>query len=249
VSPPAVGAAYASAQAGAYAPACYDVRVTHHRREPVDYRFTNRAKMWLVDLDALPRLPRGLGWLCRFDSRDHLGERSATIRANLDRWLERAGAPVPARVLMLACPRLLGYVFNPLTVFYCYDLSGRLRHVVAEVRNTYGGLHCYLLTPDGAGRAGADKAFYVSPFHPATGRYDLRVPEPRERLAVAVTLRRPDAAVFTAAMTGRRSMSSSLWTALRVPLASRAVALSIRRHGITLYAKGLRPFPREEASQ
>ena len=230
-------------------PACYDVRITHHRRDPLDYRFSNTARTWLVDLDALPRLPRGLGRLCRFDPRDYLPDgvahaRPEAIRTNLDRWLAEHAVPRPARVLMLAGPRVLGYVFNPLSVFYCYTSGGKLEHLVAEVRNTYGGRHRYLLHPDPQRRAEVDKVFYVSPFHPVDGHYEIHLPEPGDRLAVTVTLHRPGAAAFSAVMTGDRRPSTSLWSALRTPLATRAVMFHIRRHGIRLYAKGLRPVPR-----
>ncbi|MBV9821586.1 MAG: DUF1365 domain-containing protein, partial [Actinobacteria bacterium] len=155
--------------AGVLTPARYDLRISHRRRDPVEYGFTRRGITWLVDLDALPRLPRGLGRLCRFSVADHRltdGPPAGSLRAEVEEFLAGHGVHRPSRVLMLGCPRVLGYVFNPLTVFYCYDSDGALRHAVAEVRNTYGGRHSYLLRPDEAGRAGTDKRFYVSPFYP-----------------------------------------------------------------------------------
>jgi hypothetical protein len=153
--------------------------------------------------------------------------------------------PRPHRVLMLANPRVLGYVFNPLTVFYCLDEQARLTHVIAEVRNTYGGRHDYVLEPDSDGHAETDKLFYVSPFYPVDGEYSMRLPMPADRLQVTVTMRRPGDRPFVAAMAGhRRGGSTSLWRALRSPLATRAVMFGIKRHGIRLYTKGLRPFAR-----
>jgi len=142
---------------------------------------------------------------------------------------------------MLANPRLLGYVFNPLTLFYCLDADGAVGRIVAEVRNTYGGRHCYLLRPTAAGRAGADKVFYVSPFYPVDGSYSMRLPLPGDQLRVSIRLDRPGDRPFIAVLTGTRRGRPPLWTALCTPLASRAVMLTIRRHGITLYLKGLRP--------
>jgi DUF1365 family protein len=239
-------------------PARYDVRISHRRRDPVSYGFTRRGSIWLVDLDAVPRLPRGLGWLCRFSPSDHRlggtdqlrdGPPAPSLRAELDRFLAGHGVPRPSVVLMLANPRVLGYVFNPLTVFYCYDRDGVLRHAVAEVRNTYGGRHSYLLAPDRAGRAGVDKQFYVSPFYPVDGRYEMRLPEPGAELSVTVILHREQEQPFSTVLAGRRmSDTSHLWTALRTPLATRAVMYGIRRHGIALYLKGLRPIPRPSDS-
>ncbi len=230
-------------------PARYDIGIRHQRHDPVEYGFARRGSTWLVDLDAVPRLPRGIGWLCRFSPSDHrLGEEqpAPSLRAELDRFLAGHGVLRPSRVRMLANPRVLGYVFNPLTVFYCYDRDGVLRHAVAEVRNTYGGRHSYLLHPDRAGRARVDKQFYVSPFYPVDGRYEMRLPEPGAELTVAVTLHREQERPFSAVVTGCRmgNRPVSLWAALRTPLATRAVMLGIRRHGIGLYLKGLRPQPR-----
>ena len=146
---------------------------------------------------------------------------------------------------MLGNPRVLGYVFNPLTVFYCLDAAGVVSQLVAEVRNTYGGRHRYLLRPDAEGTAHTDKAFYVSPFYPVDGTYQLRLPLPAERLLVQIRLQRPGERPFTAVLTGaRRSGAPRLWTALRKPQASRMVMLAIKRHGIALYLKGLRPVSR-----
>lgn len=228
-------------------PACYDVRITHRRRDPIEYKFAQRSTTWLIDLDAVPRLPRGLGWLCRFAAGDHVGDESASLRTNLDRLLAEHQVQRPARILMLANPRVLGYVFNPLSVFYCYDDAGQLRHTVAEVRNTYGGRHSYLFTMDETARTETEKVFYVSPFHPVDGNYTMRLPEPGAEVTVTVTLHRSGDRPFSAVLTGvRRSVARpvTLWSALRTPLATRAVMLAIKRHGITLYLKGLRPFPR-----
>ncbi|MEO9240593.1 MAG: DUF1365 domain-containing protein [Jatrophihabitantaceae bacterium] len=230
-------------------PACYQVKVSHRRRDPVDYGFSQRSATWLIDLADVPSLPRGLRWLCSFRSADHLGDRQISLRQNLNRFLAQQQVAEPSRILMLANPRVLGYVFNPLTVFYCYDRQGRLAHTVAEVRNTYGGRHSYLLSTDEQGRADTDKAFYVSPFYPVDGHYSMRLAEPGADLAVTVTLNRIGERPFSAVMTGhRRGQRSSLWRALASPLTTRAVMFGIKRHGIALYFKGLRPYPRNETN-
>jgi DUF1365 family protein len=226
-------------------PACYDVRITHRRRDPIEYGFAQKSLTWLVDLDRLPTLPRGLRWLCRFASRDHLGSPDRDLRENLDAFLTEHQVARPSRILMLANPRVLGYVFNPLSVFYCYDEQDRISHTVAEVRNTYGGRHSYLFSTNETGQAETEKLFYVSPFYPVDGSYTMRLPEPDAELTVTVTMKRPGDRPFGAVVQGtRRGGTSSLWTALRSPLATRAVMFGIKRHGITLYLKGLRPYPR-----
>jgi DUF1365 family protein len=213
-------------------PACYDVEVLHRRLEPVGHEVRHVMTTWLVDVDDPPGLPGVLHRLCRFDPRDHLDVRSFLAVHELH----------PARVLMLAQPRLFGYVFNPLTVFYCLAPSGAVCHIVAEVRNTYGQRHAYLLRTDDLR---VEKAFYVSPFEPVEGEYSLRLPLPDDTLTVAVTLRRPGRAPFKAAMTGVRRPGARLQDALRRPWETRAVTAGIRRHGLALYGKGLRTYPRQ----
>ena len=172
-------------------PALYEVEVTHRRQERIDYGFTTRMYLWLVDLDALPR-PRGLlAVLARFEAADHAGDPARPIRANIDDFLAGHGIDLEGgRVLMLAHARVLGYVFNPITLYWGHRPDGTLAAVVAEVHNTYGGRHRYLLDVDDAGRARVDKAFYVSPFFAVDGEYRMRVPEPDAALSATVVLRR-----------------------------------------------------------
>ncbi len=94
-------------------------------------------------------------------------------------------------ILMAAQPRSLGYCFNPISVFWCFDDAGAQAGVVIEVHNTYGDRHAYLVHPDEQGRATTGKAMYVSPFHGVDGTYEIAVPVPTDRLHVAVTLRGP----------------------------------------------------------
>ena len=106
---------------------------------------------------------------------------------------------------MLAHARVLGYVFNPLTVFWCHRADGTLACVVAEVHNTYRQRHAYLLHTDERGRAQAPKEFYVSPFYPVDGCYRMSLPEPgRRRLALQPSRcwNRPDGHSFVASVRG-----------------------------------------------
>src|SRR6185312_640447 len=123
-------------------PARYRTRITHGRTERVGYGFAYGHPMWLVDLDAVPVLPRGLRILGSFDAVDHLGDAASSLRANVDTFLGLHGLDVAGgQVLMLANARSFGYAFNPLSVFWCYDRGGALVAVVAEVHNTYGERH------------------------------------------------------------------------------------------------------------
>ena len=169
--------------------ALYTCRISHVRARPTRRAFRYPSYLWLVDLDNLPRVPVALRPVAGFRARDHLGDPGAPIRVNVDRYLARHGIDLTGgRVLMLAHARVLGHVFNPLTVFWCHAADGTLAAVMAEVHNTFGERHVYLLRPDPQGRATAAKDFYVSPFLPVTGQYRMRLPEPADSLRLAVTL-------------------------------------------------------------
>jgi len=228
----------------------YECRITHTRLAPLRNAFTYRSYQWLVDLDHLPRLGPGLRLLAGFHGRDHLGDPRLPIRANLDRFLAGNGVDLAGgRVLMLAHARVLGYVFNPLTVYWCHRADGSLACVVAEVHNTYRQRHAYLLYPDDRGRAGTPKQFYVSPFHPVDGGYRMCLPEPGpdSSLTLSVTLTRPRRPAFVATVhgTGRPATTRALLgAAARHPWSTVAVSALIRWQGIKLYLRGLPVVPR-----
>ncbi|MFD3525321.1 DUF1365 domain-containing protein [Streptomyces sp. NPDC058653] len=229
-------------------PALYECEVTHARTLPLRHSFRHRTYLWCVDLDALPVLPVPVRPLAGFDARDHFTGRAGSIRAGLDGYLAGQGIDLDGgRVVMLAHARVLGFVFNPLSVYWCHDASGGLVCVVAEVHNTYGQRHCYLLHPDGEGIAEADKTFYVSPFFPVEGRYRMRLPLPGDELRLGVQLRTAEGRPFTANVRGRRrpaTVTALLACAARRPWSTAAVWAGIRDHGIRLWLRGLPVQPR-----
>jgi DUF1365 family protein len=216
------------------APAVYDVTVTHARRSPIRHSFRYGDRTWLVDLDDIPCAPRGFRWLARFEARDHLDRLS--LRGDVDRLLAAHGL-VAHRVLMLAHARALGHVF------WCLSYSGELVATVAEVHNTYGGRHAYLLRPD---ENAVGKELYVSPFHPVAGRYTLRLEVPGDELRLDVTYHRDGSEPFVATVRGTRSTSapSLLREVLRHPLTTRLLSLRIRVQGIRLWLRRLPVVPR-----
>ncbi|TCP44774.1 hypothetical protein EV191_11959 [Tamaricihabitans halophyticus] len=196
---------------------------------------------WLVDLDALPVLPRYLRPLARFDTRDHLGDPNLSIRDNLTYWLTASGVSLSGgTVLMLAHPRMFGYVFNPITLYWCYRPDGALACVVAEVHNTYHQAHRYVLRPNGSGYAETTKEFFVSPFLPSTGHYRMWLTEPGEYLSITIELRDQRGTLLTATMAGTRAPYTQFGLVRRVlrhPFVPQRVSALIRRHGIALWLR------------
>jgi hypothetical protein len=224
-------------------PALYDGVVTHVRRQAPRRSFDHRIYLWLVDVDHLPDLPRWLRPFAGFRAADHMGRPERSIRQNLDEWLATQDIDLHGgRVLMLANARVLGYVFNPITVYWCHRPDGSLECVVAEVHNTYGERHCYLLRPDSSGRADVAKELYVSPFLGPHGEYVMRVPEPSASLSVTVALRQDGRTTLAATVRGTRK-SAGTWSLVRMlarrPLMPQRVSALIRGHGIALWLRGV----------
>jgi uncharacterized protein len=217
------------------APALYQAHITHRRSSPVDHRFRYGTYLWLIDTDAPPRLPWALRALARFPRADHLDVRQLLAEAGID-------AP---RVLMLASPRTLGFAFNPLSVHWCYLEDGQLAAKVAEVHNTYGERHAYLLPPDPS--AEVTKSLFVSPFHPRHGRYRIRISDPGEHVHVSVQLDHVTGKPFTATMTCRRvvpTISNLLRMAVRYPGGPLRVAVLIRWQALRLTMRRVPRYPR-----
>ncbi|GAA3536130.1 DUF1365 domain-containing protein [Aeromicrobium panaciterrae] len=224
-------------------PALVEGTVGHTRRGPIRHRFTNRVYQWLVDVDQLPRMNRMLRPFSSFKAADHIGDPNDTIRANIERFCKANDVDISGhRVLMLANARVLGHTFDPLSVFWAIAPDGSLRCIVAEVHNTYGERHAYLLETDDAGKATVDKEFYVSPFFTVDGRYDLQFALTPETVSSTVILRQGGDAVFSATFRGTpRPATSRRLTKLlvKMPLMTHRTSLLIRIHGVWLWIRRL----------
>ena len=155
------------------------------------------------------------------------------------------------RVLVGA--RTAGYVFNPLTTYFCFAADGALEGILAEVHNTYGDRHVLSRWPSDAGAqppsltTAVSKEMYVSPFFAVEGRYDVRASLTDDDVAVSITLTQGDERVFTGAVRGPlvpATRGAVLRAVLRDPFAAQRVALLIRWHGIRLWLRRLPVVPR-----
>jgi DUF1365 family protein len=238
----------------------YVGRLRHERAVPVPNGFTYPVYSFLLDLDEIDELVgRGLfqhnrhGLLELRDS-DHLGGEIG-LRAGVEAFCAERGVDVSgARIEVLTQLRLFGYVFNPVSFFWCRDASGVLRCVVAEVHNTFGERHSYLLVPDGPAdadgrvRMAADKAFHVSPFMDLAGRYRFEMDaEPGSLASVRIDEERDGVPFFQAVLAARRVEldGRSLARVLaRRPLMTFQVSALIRLQALRLAAKRV-PYHRK----
>lgn len=222
--------------------------MAHTRRTPLRHRFSHAIYQWLVDVDDLPRMSRWLRPFATFSAADHIGDPHDTIRVNIERFCAAQGIDIAGnRLVMLANARILGHTFDPLSVFWAIAPDGSLTCIVAEVHNTYGERHAYLLQPDDSGRAQADKAFYVSPFFAVEGRYDLQFTLTPEKVSSSIVLRHGAEAVFSATFRGtpRPATNSRLAKLLvKMPLMTHRTSLLIRIHGVWLWIRRLPVVPR-----
>lgn len=230
-------------------PALYRTRITHLRRAPVHHYFEHRGYSWYIDLDEPPDLPPWLRRFARFAPGDHFsGDPAQTLRQRVDAFLADQGVELPGgRITALLQARVLGFVFNPLSLYWCHDADGVLRHIIAEVHNTYGERHAYLLPPD-TRPATVKKRLYVSPFNDVDGHYLVRAPRPDAELDVTISLHRANQPAFVATLRGsRRPVRDLARLQLTAPLAPLMGALGIRIQGITLWLRGVPVAPRKRA--
>jgi hypothetical protein len=236
-------------------------RVMHHRLRPRRHRFVYRVFSLLIDLDGLPELDRRLRLLSvnrpnlvSFQERDHGARDGSPLRPWVEAMLAARGLDLAGgRVLLLCFPRLLGYVFNPLSIYYCYDAQDRLVALVYEVKNRCGEQHAYALPlarpegSDGPARQSTRKAFYVSPFLEMAARYRFKLDPPGERLTVVIQQEVAQATTLVATLTGaRRPLTDAqlLRAILRMPLMTYKVIVGIHYEALWLWLKGLPLQPR-----
>lgn len=201
--------------------ALYVGSVSHRRTMPRLYQLRHRVYWLLVDLAELPALGARLRLfshnrtnLVSFHDTDHGDGSGRSLFDQAVAHLRSAGIDDPGLNVQLLCmPRVAGYDFNPLSIYFCRDGQGSLIAMIYEVNNTLGGRKSYVIpaapadgpgATDGSLRQACDKSFYVSPFLDLDMAYRFRVDPPGERVTVAVQARKDDCAVINTCLIGRR---------------------------------------------
>ncbi|MHA6327155.1 DUF1365 domain-containing protein [Roseivivax sp. CAU 1753] len=231
----------------------------HGRKGTIKNAFRYSIDYVCLDAEAELRAPRlfsrNRGNFLSVQDRDHgglpgQGQGAHWARSVLDSYQIRADGPL----LILAQPRILGHVFNPVSFWLAHDGDGALIAVIAEVTNTFGDRHCYLaaksdgtpIAPDD--RIEADKIFHVSPFQPVGGGYVFRFDIRSDRIGIWIDFTAGDDGVIATLTGARRPMTT--WSALRAllrrPFGSRRVLALIHWQAIKLWWKGARYRSRPE---
>lgn len=240
--------------------ALYAGRVWHRRTKPRRHHLAYSMFWLLLDLDEIDLLDRKLRFFSRgrfnlfsFREGDHGDGGSQPLRAQIEGHLDRAGLSAgSATIRIMTMPRLLGYAFNPLSLFLCYDRDGALVAVLYEVNNTFGQRHAYLIPAgppvQGVIRQRAEKAFYVSPFLDMDMTYDFGLEPPGERMGLSIQCRQAGEPVLAAAFSGTRTElddGALIRAFFAFPAMTLKVMAGIHLEALKLWAKriGLRRRP------
>jgi len=244
--------------------AVYAGRVVHERLRPKRHRLQYRVFSMLLDLDELPRLDRRLrlfGYnraaIFSFHDRDHGSAAEMPLRQWVVKLLGEAGIELgPGAIRVLCYPRIFGYVFNPLTVFFCYDTDERLLAILYEVSNTHGEKHTYVIpvaeSDSGVIRQECRKSFFVSPFVSMNCQYRFRLIAPADKVVVSIAQADDGGAVLSAVFSGtRKDVNDSTLAAmlLRYPLMTIKIIAAIHVEALRLWLKGVPVLPYRPASR
>jgi len=248
------------------ASALYAGSVIHQRTRPKRHRLRYRIFQALFDIDELDGLSRRLRLFARnrfaltaFHDRDYGDRTGRPLRTQAAEMLAEAGiAGAIGAIRLLTMPRILGHVFNPLTIWFCHAPDGRLRALIHEVTNTFKERHFYVIAVADADaatiRQSCGKAFYVSPFLDIDLAYDFAIVPPGERVSTSVTASDGEGPLVIANFSGKRRTLTDgaiLRACLGHPLLTIKVVAGIHVEALLLWMKGVglrrHPAPPERA--
>jgi DUF1365 family protein len=249
----------------------YECHVMHERFAPRRHRFLYRIFLFAFDLDELATVDRrfalfsaGRPNLYRFRDRDFLptdeprhnatpekchplGDTPASLKSRVVAYLATHGVDLAeGRVVLVTLPRVAGYLFNPISFYFCYDRTGAPVAAIAEVTNTFKEMKPYFLGPETRSAAGGDfrvrvpKHFYVSPYSDVDVAFDFTLRLPGDRLSIQIDDYAGDQRTLTSTLTGpRRALTDARlgWFTLKYPLITLQVISLIHWHALLLWLK------------
>lgn len=242
----------------------YDCSVMHHRLAPKVHHFQHGIFMCYLDLDELEAITKKIRWfswnrknIYSFQDADHEPSGRGVLKQRIVNFLRLNGVEFDpsGRVMLLTLPRVLGYIFNPISIYFCFDSSGSPVCSIAEVGNTFHEKKLYLLGPETQVTPESfqkllPKHFYVSPFSDLDLSFDFRFKVPGEKLDLKIDDREGSTKSLITTLTGQRVPLTNrhlAWLTLKFPLVTLKVIFLIHWHAFLLWLKRV-PFHRKAAN-
>jgi uncharacterized protein len=232
-------------------PGLFRGRTVHARFGAVTHRLAYDIYQLLIDVDDVAGSVAGLKWLkyngfapLAFYDRDHGDRSGAPLRAWVEARLHEAGVEIDGGAIrLLTFPRVLGFVFNPISVFFAYGMQGELKGVIYEVNNTFGETHSYVAPASNAAieHHSADKVFHVSPFFDVSGRYAFTLRAPDDAITLVIDKYKDAVRDHVATLKARRlplndaALAKAFFT---IPLLTLKVVAAIHFEALKLLFKG-----------
>jgi uncharacterized protein len=240
----------------------YECTVMHHRFSPKVHHFSHDLFMFYLDLDEINFLAKNIFLFSRnqkniysFRDSDHEPAGENPLKERILDFLRQNGisAGFSPRIMLLTLPRVFGYIFNPISIFYCFDENGSPVCSVAEVGNTFREKKLFLLRRENFSGDGfqknTPKLFYVSPFSPLNLNFDFKLKVPGDKLDVKIDDLDGEEKILISTLTGQRTALTNknlFWFTLKYPLVTAEVIFLIHWHALRLWLKRV-PFYRKAA--
>lgn len=236
----------------------YETEIMHHRLAPKEHRFSYKFFSFYLDLDEIDEIARKVLFLSRnkmnvysFYDIDHLIKGQRSIKDNILSYLRDHGIDLQGgRIMLLTYLRTFGYVFNPVSLYYCFDKDNKPLCVVPEIGNTFGELKLFFIgTEDLNGskfKDSQEKFYYISPFTQLDDTLDFRLTIPSDRLNICIDTSKNGKKIILTSMIGEKKKLTNgnlLWMSIKFPLITLKVITLIHWHAFMLW---LKKIPHEE---
>jgi len=232
----------------------YSGLTTHKRFKPKKHFFSYKTFSLLIDLREIEDLDKKIKFfsynkfnILSFYNIDHGSRDGSSLNSWVEKVLFKAKINIAGgRIKLLCFPRFFGYVFNPLSVFYCYDKSSKLKAVLYEVKNTFNEQHTYVFRSKSSSNIilhKCKKKFYVSPFIAMKAFYNFRLSKPKNNVSILIKQSDVSGLLLIAHQSGKRIKLSSynlFIQFLKHPLMSFKVIVAIHFEAFRLWTKGIK---------
>ena len=232
----------------------YNGKVIHKRFKPKEHYFKYNVFSLFLDLDEINVINKKILFfsynkfnLISFYEKDHGNRDGSSLADWVKKSLKTIGVNIENIKIKLLCyPRIFGYVFNPLSIFFVYDKKSNLIAILYEVKNTFGEQHTYVFKVNENNKFiknNCEKKFFVSPFMNIDSKYYFKVLDPNEKLSVVIDQRDKDGKLLFASQDGVKSNFTSknlIFSYLRHPLMTFKIISAIHFEALRLWSKGIK---------